>query len=166
MHCYCLFVDTNRARRIADLIETVHHIRTISPIIMQREIKEGKPREVERQWLPGYIFLYTNEPIHPHFPFTGIIRWVGRGELEGPDRIFAETVYEHGGRFQAAKVLQKGDRCVIADPIWEKIQGTIIKVDRERTRCCIAFDFDGQRRTVWVGYDLLRPVLHHKPDIN
>ena len=156
MHCYCLFCETQRCRRIAYLIEKVHGIRTISPIIMQREWKNDRYHEVPRNWLPGYIFLYSEEELIPHFDFQGIIRWVGRGELEGTDLAFAEALHEQGGIMGAIQLAEEGDRCVVNDPLWEKMQGTIVKLDRGRKRCCVAFDFDDQHRTVWVGYDLVK----------
>ena len=162
MHCYCLFCETQRCRTIARLIERVHGIRTISPIIMQREWKGDHYQEVPRNWLPGYIFLYSEEELIPYFDFIGIIRWVGKGELEGQDLAFAETLHQQGGVMGAIRLAEEGDRCVVKDPLWEKMQGTIVKLDRGRKRCCVAFEFDQQRRTVWVGYDLVKPVEEQK----
>ena len=162
MHCYCLFCETQRCRRIAFLIEKVHGIRTISPIIMQREWKKDHYHEVPRNWLPGYIFLYSERELIPYFDFLGIIRWVGKGELEGTDLAFAEVLHAQGGIMGTIRLAEEGDRCVVNDPLWEKMQGTIVKLDRGRKRCCIAFDFDNQHRTVWVGYDLVKPVEEQK----
>ena len=155
MYCYCLFCETQRCRRIAQLIEQTTGIRTISPIILQREWKGKEYHEVPRNWLPGYIFLYSDEPLIPRFEFIGIIRWVGKGELTGSDLEFAKTLYDQGGIMGTIRLAEEGDRCIVNDPIWEKMQGTIVKLDRGRKRCCVEFEFDQQKRTVWVGYDLV-----------
>lgn len=162
MYCYCLFCETQRCRRIAYLIERTSGIRTISPIILQREWKGKEYHEVPRNWLPGYIFLYSEEEIIPYFDFQGIIRWVGKGTLADTDLAFAEALYQQDGVMGCIRLVEEGDRCTVNDPLWEKMQGTIVKVDRGRKRCCVAFDFDNQRRTVWVGYDLVSPA--EKPD--
>ena len=155
MYCYCLFCETQRCRKIAQLIEQTTGIRTISPIILQREWKGKEYHEVPRNWLPGYIFLYSDKPIIPYFKFQGIIRWVGKDTLEGADLAFAKTLYDQGGIMGAIRLAAEGDRCIIHDPIWEKMHGTIVKLDRSRKRCCIEFEFDQQKRIVWIGYDLI-----------
>ena len=44
----------------------------------------------------------------------------------------------------------------VTDPLWEKMEGTVIKVDRGRKRCCVEFQFANIQRSVWVGYDLVK----------
>ena len=164
MYCYCLFCETQRCRIIARMIEKVYGITAISPIIMQREWKKNTYHEVARDWLPGYIFLYSEEKLIPHFEFMGILRWVGNGELEGQDLAFAETIYNQDGIMGTIRLAEEGDRCAVQDPMWEKLQGTILKVDRGRKRCCVEFEFDQQRRTVWVGYDIIKPYWKESYD--
>ena len=36
------------------------------------------------------------------------------------------------------------------------IQGKVVKMDFGRKRCCIEFEFDEVRRTIWVGYEMVR----------
>ena len=87
----------------------------------------------------------------------GIIRRLGNGELEGHDLAFAEMVYRRRGIMGTVSLLQEGDRCKVADPAWEDIHGKVVKMDFGRKRCSIEFEFDGIRRTIWVGYELIRP---------
>ena len=152
---YCLFCETQRCKEIALLIEKTMGYRCISPKMIQRKWVKGVATEEEHQWLPGYLFLYTEQPIEPWLDFRGIIRFLGKGELAHEDRAFADMLYERDGIIGTAKVIQEGDRCRLADPLWENVQGTIRKIDRGRKRCCVEFEFDHVRRTVWVGYDLV-----------
>ena len=156
MHAYCLFCETQRCGLIAAYIEKTTAYRCISPRIIQRKWIKGTAREENHAWLPGYIFVYSEEPIIPRFDVSGIIRCIGGGELTGSDFGFADMLYQQNGIIGTIRLAQVGDRCRVADPIWENMQGTIIKLDRGRKRCCVEFEFDQIRRTVWVGYDLVK----------
>ena len=155
MHMYCMFCDTLRCTEIALLIEKTLGYRCISPVIIQRKWVKGTPVDVPHQWLPGYLFLYTEKAIDPHLNLRGIIRFLGKAELKYEDREFARMIYERNGLIGAARVLQVGERCRLADQLWENVHGVITRVDRSKKRCCIEFEFDRVKRTVWVGYDLV-----------
>ena len=156
MHAYCLFCETQRCRDIARLIEKMLGYRCISPQIVQRKWTKGKCEDVPHAWLPGYLFLYTEEAIFPRLEISGIIRFLGQGELQNEDLAFAEMIYEKEGQIGTVQLIQEGDRCRLEDPLWENVQGVVIKMDRGRKRCCVEFEFDHIRRTVWVGYDIVR----------
>lgn len=155
MYAYCLFCETNRCNTIADLISHSFDCRCISPKVIQRKWVAGVPTEESYDWLPGYIFLYSEERIIPHFPISGIIRWLGNGELTGNDFLFAEMLYQMNGIIGNVSIAQEGNVCIVADPSWQGIYGRIIKMDRGRKRCCIEFEFDGIIRTVWIGYEMI-----------
>ena len=145
MYAYCLFCETQQCRTIAVTVEKVYHYRCISPQIIQRKWVKGVATEEVHNWLPGYVFVFTEEPIYPRLGINGIIRWLGAGELKDTDLAFAEMLLN-----------RNGDRCQISDPMWEGMQGTIVKLDRGRKRCCIEFEFDDLKRQVWVGYDIVK----------
>ena len=157
MHAYCLFCETQKCERIAQTIQSRYGIRSISPRVIQRKWVKGQCLEEAHQWLPGYIFLYTEEPMVPFFPVPGIIRWLEEKELTGQDLLFAETILRQDGVMGTVRLAQVGDRCQIADPAWENVRGTIVKIDRSRKRCCLEFEFAGVKRSVWVGYELVKP---------
>ncbi len=156
MYAYCLFCETQQCRKIAVTVEKVYHYRCISPQIIQRKWVKGVAREEVHNWLPGYVFVYTEDPIYPRLGINGIIRWLGDGELKGTDLAFAEMLLNRNGIFGSVQIAEVGDRCQISDPMWEGMQGTIIKLDRGRKRCCIEFEFDDLKRQVWVGYDIVK----------
>ena len=158
MHSYCLFCETRKCASIADIIERDYHITCISPKVIQRKWVKGQCVEEKHDWLQGYIFLYSEESIRPWFNISGILRWLGRDELQGNDRAFAEMLYKVGGVMGTIQLAQEGDRCTIDDPAWAGMNGTIIKIDRGRKRCCVEFEFAGTKRNVWLGYDMVKPV--------
>lgn len=154
VYAYCLFCQTQRCRPIAEYISRNYGYQCISPLIIQRKWIKGMMTEKMHEWLPGYLFLYTEEPILPRFNIDGIIRCLGNRELDGTDLSFAEMIFRHHGVMGTVSLIHEGDRCRISDPAWNEASGKVIKLDRGRQRCCIEYEFDGCKRTVWVGYEI------------
>ncbi len=159
-HTYCLFCETQRCKLIAQLIKRIYGIQCIYPEVIQRKWVKGIQEEKHHSWLPGYLFLYTNEPLQKPYPFSipGIIRVLGNGELENTDLAFATMLREYNGVIGTVQLAEVGQFCTITDPLWQKAEGKVIKIDRGRKRCCIEFSFDSIRRTVWLGYEMIRLV--------
>ena len=158
MHAYCLFCETQKCAGIARQIERRYGFRCISPEIIQRKWVKGVPCEQRHDWLPGYIFLYTEAPVTENFWMPGMIRWLGGGELQNEDAVFADMLYRKNGVLGTVRLAELGDRCTIDDPQWNGISGTIVRMDRGRKRCCVEFLFDSVKRTVWLGYELVKPA--------
>ena len=156
LRAYCLFCETQKCATAARAIESHYGLKCIHPRILQRKWVKGTATEEPHDWLPGYLFLYSEEEVIPFYDVNGIIRWLGNGELQGQDRSFADTLYRQGGVFGTVSLLQEGDRCRVDDPVWEQLSGTVTSIDRGRKRCRVEFEFDGIKRTVWVGYELIR----------
>lgn len=70
---------------------------------------------------------------------------------------FAEMLKERNGTMGTLELIEIGQHCTISDPIWQQMEGKVIKVDRGRRRCCIEFTFDNILRNVWLGYELVKP---------
>ena len=165
MHAYCPFCETKRAEDIAILIQMDTGYRCLSPQIIQRKWVKGVPQEVRHRWLPGYIFVYTDEPVEPVFRYPGVLRCLGYDELSGGDLKVAEAIYRCDGVMGVVRLTEVGDRCRVEDPAWTGLTGTVVKLDRGRKRCCIAFEFDGIMRNVWVGYELVAPAQSQQSTI-
>ena len=155
MHVYCLFCETQHCRQIATIIEKDFGFRCIYPQIVQRKWIKGKPTEEMHDWLPGYLFLYTEQSMVTMPRVAGIIRWLGNGELTGGDLEFARMIQEKNGIMGNVLLIQEGSRCRIKDTAWSGLQGEVIKMDRERKRCCIQYVFDHIVRTIWAGYEIV-----------
>ena len=158
MYAYCLFCETQKCKTIASIIEHKYGIRSISPEIIQRKWTKGVCEEKRHDWLPGYVFLYSEEPINDPIRVPGIIRRLGDGELQNEDQAFAHMLYDHNGVMGTIHLVEEGQYCTVQDPLWQKMEGKVIKIDRGRKRCCVEFIFDNTRRTVWLGYDLIKPT--------
>ena len=165
-HIYCIFCETQKTSTIAQLIEEVLRIRCISPRIVQRYWKQGREEHHVHDYLPGYIFLYTEEPVESFrdvCQFPGVLRVLGREEndyeLEGADRSFAAMLHEMGGTIGIMKAYREGDHVKLANHLYQGFTGEIVRMDRRKGRAQIRFDFDGSTQYVWVGYDL----IHREP---
>ena len=165
MHAYCLFCETRKCESIAGQIETRLGFQSFSPRIIQRKWVKGVALEESHAWLPGYIFVYTEEPVLPRFRVDGVLRCLGNEELSGNDLDFAMMIYEKKGVIGTIRLIEEGDRCRVADPAWRGMSGTVVKLDRGRKRCCVEFHFDDAQWRVWVGYELVERD-QTEPDID
>lgn len=157
MYAYCYFCETQKCATIAALIRRTLNDTCFSPEIIQRKWTKGVCEEVRYPWLPGYIFHYTEEPQDHPIYLPGIIRRLGDGELRNEDLAFANMLYERNGVMGSIHLVKDGQYCTMYDPLWREMEGKVIKLDRGRKRCCVEFSFDGIRRTIWLGYDLIQP---------
>lgn len=165
MPAYCIFCETQKCATIAKIIQRSWNIPCISPQVIQRKWVKGIPQEVRHAMLPGYIFLYPEEPLEKTIRMPGIIRILGNGELQGEDLAFANMLKEHNGIIGTICLAEEGDRCIVTDPLWQRMEGKVIKVDRGRKRCCVEFTFDNTVRTVWLGYEIVNVRESEKQEI-
>ena len=89
MYAYCLFCRTQRCKVIAQLMEIRGAYRAFSPQIIRKQRKQGE--NVKRQFdlLPGYVFVYSEEPMTDYrefFGMDGVIRRVGKTDMNCPGR--------------------------------------------------------------------------------
>ena len=163
MYVYCLFCRTQRCARIARLIEIRGGIRAFSPRILSRQRKEGVNVPTERDLLPGYVFLFSEERLEDYSAFTGIdgiIRRVGKTEngyeLDGPDREFALRLLERGGQVGAMKMVKIGETVRLEDSLFEGSEGVVTKIDYRKERARVDFRFEGNDCHAWVAVDCIR----------
>ena len=162
MHHYCLFCLTQRTEIIKRLVECAWGYKVISPTNVQRHWEHGQKVEKEVRFLPGYLFIYSEEPIGYFAPLrqiNGVIRQLGTlesgFELNGPDLAFSELLLQNKGKIGTQKVYKEGDRIRLCEGLLKGFSGTITKVDHQYKRMQITFTFDGVERKVWTGYDIV-----------
>lgn len=156
MFAYCLFCETQRCRQIAEYLRITSGLTCVFPEVVQRKWVKGIQTEEKHDWLPGYLFIYSEDGQFRRPLIDGVIRILGNGPLTGSDLQFAEMLYHRNGILGTLSLAQEGDRCIISDPAWDELNGKIIRMDRGRKRCCVEYRFDGEIRTIWVGYELIR----------
>lgn len=166
MHIYCLFCLTAHVPAISRILENVFSCKVIQAVILQRKWIKGTPTDEEHTFLPGYLFIYCDEPIKDTFRITrleGVIRFLSYEygnadyEIRGSDRVFAENLYENNGLISYVPVYHQGDRLVVKNGMFQGQEARIKKVDRRKLRLLLEFSFDNTVRDIWMGYDVVDP---------
>ena len=160
---YCLFCRTQRARRIAELLETCGLHRAFTPRVICRHRVQGRLVDKPYDLLPGYVFLFAEEEI-TDFSFLrridGVGRLVGRREdryeLSGTDRTFAEQLYEAEGLVNPMPLVHEGKQVRLLNPLFQNSHGVITEIDYKKQRARVEFTFDEERWIAWVAIEELR----------
>ena len=167
MYVYCLFCRTQRCQRIAQLLEIRENgvRKAFSPKILSRQRKQGLNIDRERDLLPGYVFLFSDERLIDYETFAGIdgvIRRVGRTEsgyeLEGTDREFALNLLGSGGKVGALKMINVGETVQLENSLFDGSEGVVTKIDYRKERARVDFRFDGNDCHAWIAIDGIRPM--------
>ena len=164
MYAYCLFCQTQRCARVAQLLEARGIHRAFSPRIIQKQRVRGVN---QRKWvdlLPGYVFIFSEEKLtefSPFFGIDGVIRRVGQPdewyELQGMDREFAFQLLDKDGVVGSMRIVKAGDEVVLEDPLFAGSRGKVTKIDYRKERARVDFIFEGTACHTWVSLDGVRP---------
>ena len=160
MYAYCLFCLTQRCKVIAQMMEIRGAYRAFSPQIIRKQRKQGVNIQKQFDLLPGYVFVYSEEPMKNYrdfFGVDGVIRRIGKTEdgyeLSGPDLDFAMRLLEKDGLVGGMKACRLGDGVTLEDPLFSGCEGQVTEIDYRKERAKVAFVFDNTRREIWVALD-------------
>lgn len=163
MHIYCIFCLTAHENNIRKIIERSSDAIVLQASILQRKWVKGTAIDEKHEYLPGYLFIYSGEPIKEVSNIKhieGVIRFLKYEsdddyEVKGNDRVFAEELYKENGLISYIPVYHEGDRLVIRQGLFQGQNAEIVKVDKRKQRLMLEFKFDSRKRTLWLGYDLV-----------
>ena len=163
MYSYCLFCNTVKSALVAEALRQKFGYVAYSPKIVQRKWIKGTCHEEIKDYLPGYVFVFTEEPItrfREIWQMEGVLRILGQRDddfqLRGDDLRFARMLHAHGGVIGIMKTYQEGDRVMLAQGAMGDFKGEIIKLDRRKGRALLRYNFDGNICNVWVGYEMIK----------
>lgn len=159
VHTYCLFCNSAKRALVAGDVQQRMGVGVVVPRILRRKWIRGKALDTIEDYLPGYLFLYSGEPIEdfsPLFRMENVYRVLGSRDsgyrLTGSDRMFAEMLREVGGTIGVLKTYREGDRVKLAEGALGGVEGEIVKLDR-RGRALLRFGFDGVTIQSWVAIE-------------
>ena len=163
MYCYCLFCETGKCDYVARAAMQAFPCRAISPKQIQHTWVKGTPEDRVHDLLPGYVFLYFEDPVT--FPWQ--LRKVDRiirclrdtnldYELHGSDQEFAEMLYKKDGVIGRTEVTETDGRFTIADETFRNLHAEILKVDRRNKRMKIEILFANNKVQTWVEYEIIQ----------
>ncbi len=161
-NCYCLFCNSMKSESVALLLPKRIDCRAISPKIIQRKWIKGKCFEEVKDYLPGYVFLYTDDPLREFrvlWSVEGVFRLLGKREegflLCGEDARFADMLYANQGVIGILKAYEVGDRIFLTGDSLPGYEGEVVRVDRRKGRAQVLIHFDKKEIKLWVGFDLI-----------
>lgn len=162
MFAYCFFCETQKCKSIARSLEQRGMTRSFSPQIIHRHRVKGKNIDGISDFLPGYVFAFSNEEIREFEPFygiDGIIRKLGSIDnhyaLDGPDYEFAMNLFQKNGVVGQVTVFRIGDEVVLDDPLFISCKGKITKIDYRKQRARVDYQFSGMECYTWVACDMI-----------
>ena len=165
MFCYCLFCQTSHCKAIVQIMENRSSVRAFYPQIVTRQRINKKLQERQYDLLPGYVFVFTQEPLRDFLLFSdlvGVLRVLGIDEgmsgLQGTDAAFAQRIYENGGILHHITVLREGSRVKLKDPLFEGCECFIEQIDYRKERAKIRFQFDKRDWSAWIACDVFYQV--------
>lgn len=164
MVVYCLFCETAKCVSVLAQARRAFQdrgwITGYSPRQIQRVWKHGKVVNQVRQFLPGYIFLYFEEPfadMQPLRALAGVIRVLHDAnnvyELSDADLSFAEMVREKDGCLGKTQVYREGDRICIQQGAFNSLDVKILKVNRRNHTMMIQIPLAGEWVKAWIQYE-------------
>ncbi len=170
MYTYCVFCETQKCKSIAAQAEQLFDCRAISPKQVQLKwVKREAIRECH-DLLPGYIFLYAEEPIaNPqtirHIP--GVVRCLSDQEhryvLQDGDEKFALMLLQKDGIIGKTRVYQEGEMVRICEGAYAGLETRILRVDRRSMRMQIEIPFGGMQVKTWVEYEMVKEAAADVP---
>ena len=164
MYTYCLFCETAKCSIIAMEAKAFYQCTAISPKQIQHTWQKGAMVDRIRDFLPGYLFLYSEEPLNLYRCryLPGVLRCLrtydNSYELGGSDDAFAKMLLEKEGIIGKTEVYQEGDRIHLTEGAFSGLKAKILKVDHRAGRMQIEIPFARRLVKTWVEYEIVDPA--------
>ena len=158
-HMYCLFCKTGSEKQVAAEIEKQQDIRALVAI-QEKHKRIGKKYEIDRRvFLPGYLFLYTNEELRFDTirKISNVYRILGDRneicELNGYDRSFAEWLYLNDGIVGISRIrVSNGNLSVRSGPM-RFFLSKIVKIDKHTKNALARISLQNREIDLWLAFD-------------
>lgn len=156
---YCAFCGTGKEEMTVRLIERVMPVKALTPKLLCCENHKGVWVDHTRVLLPGYLFIYTDEPLDFRLLYSlsdvyKVLTYEDRSSaLRGADNDFARWIFSEGGIIGKSNALREGDRIRVIDGPLKLFEGGIQKVNKQRKRALVEIDFHGICNHVWMPFE-------------
>ena len=136
-HVYCLFCRTGAEYAICEEIR--RRFPGTYPLAATQEkhrIVNGHEEIDRRVFLPGYLFLYANEPLifDALLRMDDIYRILGdegsAHEMQGSDRSFAEWLLRNNGLIGISRIINRNNRITIKSGPMKFFAKKLVKLDK------------------------------------
>ncbi|MEA5060478.1 MAG: transcription termination/antitermination NusG family protein [Candidatus Pelethousia sp.] len=159
---YCVSCDAGSENVLkSDLERQLQNTCVLFPLIDREELKNGVWTIKTRPLLPGYVFIYSREPIEPHafYHCQRVNRLLGYAEsehseyiLSGGDLDFAQWVLCYEGHISVSRAMLVGDKTQVIDGPLKAYEGEILKIDRRHRSALVAVKVGEMTKNVWLSF--------------
>ena len=159
---YCVSCDAGSEGVLRnDLLRQLPNTGVLFPVVDREELKSGIWAVKTRPLIPGYVFIYSEEPIEPHAFYRcervthllGYLEQTHREHaLSGSDLDFARWVLSHDGHIGVSRAMLVGDKTTIIDGPLKRYEGEILKIDRRRRSALVAVSVGEMTKNIWLSF--------------
>lgn len=171
-YVYCVSCLNGREEKLRKELLAILPINSVilSPVLERTEKHHKEWIIVSTRLTPGYLFIYTEEPIdwHKIKGETHIIRLLSYASnevecisqkycLRGSDLSFANWIYRCNGIISVSNAVSINQTVVIVDGPLTACDGKIIKIDKHNRKALLVVDFDNTLKKVWLSFNWIDP---------
>lgn len=167
-HAYCIFCRTGAEIRLRDEItKRFGHIRAIAAIQEKHRIIDRRYEIDRRIFLPGYLFLYSDEPVtfEDLLRNEDIFRILGdeqaAHELHGGDRAFADWLLKNDGLIGMSRIRITDGRVHALSGPMQYFARQVVRLNKHTRNALVRMDFLGTVREIWLAFE-----FDDEPEIN
>ena len=163
----CLFCKTGKEEMVVRAVEEKNWGHALFPKRAKRVRVNGQWQQVLTPLLPGYVFVYFSADSVLYEAFSDlqyvirVLRYDADEEADvllGRDREFADWIWRQNGEIGIMKAVQVGDKVEIIDTAFQKLRGTITKMDKRRKTVRVELNTEGAIKGIWLAYDIVSRV--------
>jgi transcriptional antiterminator NusG len=160
---YVLHVKTGKEIEIRNtLARHLPQCKTMVPMRIMMERKDGVFKRVTRDLFPGYVFIHTFMDAAMYYSLTGIpsvIKILGgdRGPQPVPEEEISPILRWHGSGdpLGVSEMFIEGGKVKVIDGPLKDMEGQILKVDARRQRAKVNISLMGQPRIVELAIKMI-----------
>lgn len=159
-HAYCLFCRSGSEKQLAREIKIrFPHIKAIAAIQEKHKYINGHYEIDRRSFLPGYLFLYTNEAVDvlAIHRMDKAFKLLGDGhriaELQDRDRVFAEWIWKNDGEIGISRIRITDTGFEVRSGPLKHFLKKIVKLDKHTKNALVRMDFLEEAREIWLAFD-------------
>lgn len=159
-HAYCLFCRTGAENAIcAEIRRRFPGVYPLAATQEKHRIVNGHEEIDRRVFLPGYLFLYANEPLafDVLLRMDDIYKILGdeenAHELQGSDRSFAEWLLKNNGMIGISRIANRNGRISIQSGPMKYFAKKLIKLDKHTRNALVRMEFLGTVREMWLAFE-------------
>ena len=161
MYIYCLFCESNKCETVVRAMREQLNCQALYPKQLQHTRINGRPADIERALMPGYVFLYADsEPLTTDMlRKDGVLKILRDSEnnyLVREDGLkFAQMLLKKNGIIGTTPVYQAGQKIRLAQGVFNGLDAEILKVDHRNARMKLQLHFADNTIKTWVGYEIM-----------